>query len=217
MDWKNWHDRYDNPDSPFVVRLETIRTCIRAALDQAPPGPLRAVSACAGQGRDLIPVLAEHPRGRDVRARLVELDAENAEHARELAAQAGLAGVEVVTGDAALTDHYLDLAPAHLVLLCGIFGNIVPADIERTVGTCVGLCARGGTVVWTRGRDADPTMVPAITSWFERAGFAESFLTPEGHDLCVGAHRHLAEPEPLEPGLSMFEFIGYDVLYPRPA
>src|SRR3989442_973015 len=31
-------------------------------VDQAPPGPLRAVSICAGQGRDLIGVLREHPR-----------------------------------------------------------------------------------------------------------------------------------------------------------
>lgn len=217
MDWKSWHERYDNPDSPFVGRLETIKACVRAALDEAPPGPLRALSACAGQGRDLIPVLAEHPRGRDVRARLVELDPENAAFARESAAHAGLDGVEVVTGDAALTDHYLDLAPAHLVLLCGIFGNIVPADIERTVRTCAALCARGGTVVWTRGRNADPSLPPTIASWFERAGFAESFRSPEGIDLYVSAHRHVAEPEPLEPGRSMFEFIGYDVLYPRPA
>src|SRR6185437_10384796 len=109
--------------------------------------------------------------------------------ARELAAAAGLEGVEVVTGDASLTDHYLALAPAHLVLLCGIFGNIVPADIERTVRTCAGLCARGGTVIWTRGRDADPSLPPAIASWYERAGFAEVFRSPDGIDLCVFAHR----------------------------
>ena len=217
MDWKNWHDRYDNPESPFVVRLETIQARIRTALDEAPPGPLRAMSACAGQGRDLIPVLAAHPRGRDVRARLVELDPGNAEAARELAAKAGLDGVEVVTGDAALTDHYLELAPAHLVLLCGIFGNIVPADIERTVRTSAGLCARGGTVIWTRGRHVEPAMVPVVAGWFEREGFAEVFRSPEELDLYVGAHRRVAEPDPLEPGRSMFEFIGYDVLYPRPA
>ncbi|MBR7835997.1 class I SAM-dependent methyltransferase [Actinospica durhamensis] len=217
MDWNTWHDRYDNPDSPFVGRLETIRTCIRIALDEAPPGPLRAVSACAGRGLDLIPVLAEHPRGRDVRARLVELDPDNADHARELAAEAGLTDVEVVTGDAALTDHYIDLAPAHLVLLCGIFGNVVPADIERTARICSALCARGGTVIWTRGRKADPALFPHIERWFAREGFEEVFVTPEDIDLAVAAHRRTEEPTVLEPAQSMFEFIGYDVLYPRPA
>lgn len=217
MDWNTWHARYDDPSSPFTARLETIRACIRVALDEAPPGPLQAVSACAGQGRDLIPVLAEHPRGRDVHARLVELDPDNAASARELAAQAGLSGVEVVTGDAALTDHYREIAPAHLVLLCGIFGNIVPPDIERTVRTAAALCARGGTVVWTRGRTAQAGLVEQIGAWFERDGFEEVFLTPEHLELAVGAHRRVAEPAPLEAGLTMFDFIGYDVLYPRPA
>jgi hypothetical protein len=217
MDWKSWHDRYDDPGHPFAVRLENVRRLVRAALDEAPAGPLRALSACAGQGRDLIPVLAEHPRGREVRARLVELDPGNARYARELAARAGLGGVEVVVGDAALTDHYADLSPAHLVLLCGIFGNIVEADIERTVRTSAALCARGGTVIWTRGRGADPAMVARIAGWFERAGFEEVFTTPEELELAVAAHRRTAEPERLELGRSMFDFIGYDVLHPRPA
>ena len=46
---------------------------IKQALDEAPAGPLRVISLCAGQGRDLIEVLAEHPRRGDVRARLVEV------------------------------------------------------------------------------------------------------------------------------------------------
>ena len=217
MDWNSWHDRYDNPDSPFVARLETIRERIRAALDEAPPGPLRALSVCAGQGRDLIPVLAEHPRGRDVRARLVELDPGNTAYARELAAGAGLGGIEVVTGDAALTDHYRGLAPAHLVLLCGIFGNIVATDIERTVRTSAALCADGGTVIWTRSRATDPALPARIAAWFARDGFEEAFVTPEEVELAVAAHRRIAPPVPLEPGQAMFEFIGYDVLNPRPA
>ena len=156
MDWNRWHKDYDDPGSSLSRRLETVRTLIRGALDEAPAGELRAVSACAGQGRDLIPVLAGHSRGRDVRARLVELDPELADRARRDAAAAGLAGVDVVTGDAALTDQYLDLAPANLVLMCGVYGNITTEDIEATVAACAGLCARGGTVIWTRGRMKPP-------------------------------------------------------------
>ena len=48
--------------SPLVRRLGMIQAQIHAMLDEAPPGPLRAVSLCAGQGRDLIGVLASHPR-----------------------------------------------------------------------------------------------------------------------------------------------------------
>jgi hypothetical protein len=217
MDWNAWHDKYDDPSSEFAQRLGVVRERIRVALDTAPPGPLRAISLCAGQGRDLIPVLAQHPRGRDVRARLVELDPGNTERARELAAQAGLENVEVVTGDASLTDHYLDLAPADLVLVCGVYGNLRPADIRNTVATCAALCATGGTVIWTRGRRPDPAVAPQIAAWHEQYGFEKIWLQEPEFQMCVGAYRYTAAPKPLEPGVSMFEFVGYDVLYPRPA
>ena len=138
--------------SPLVQRLVAVQAWIAAALDQAPPGRLRAVSICAGQGRDLIGVLRDHPRRGDVTARLVELDPRIAATARQLAADAGLTQVEVVTGDAAQTDVYAGLVPATLVLACGVFGNITDEDVARTIRCCAGLCATGGTVVWTRGR-----------------------------------------------------------------
>ena len=53
--------------------------------------------------------------------------------------------VEVVTADASLTDHYLGMVPADLVLICGLFGNIADEDIERTVNSCSQLCRTGGT------------------------------------------------------------------------
>jgi hypothetical protein len=73
VDWQAWHDDYDVSDSPLYRRLLTVQAHVRAALDTAPSGPLRVVSGCAGQGRDLLDVLAEHPRREDVTARLVEL------------------------------------------------------------------------------------------------------------------------------------------------
>jgi len=126
-DWYAWHDDYDRPGSGLAQRLEWVRERARAALDTAPPGPLRAISLCAGQGRDLIGALAGHPRRADVTARLVELDPRNTEVARRLASEAGLPGIQIVTGDAALTSQYADLVPADLVLACGLFGNMTPA------------------------------------------------------------------------------------------
>jgi hypothetical protein len=60
-----------------------------------------------------------------------------------------------VTGDASLVDQYQDLAPADLLLVCGVFGNISDADIERTIDACGQLCKTGDTVIWTRHR-AEP-------------------------------------------------------------
>lgn len=60
VDWHGWHDDYDRPGSPLELRLRAVRARVREALDGSPPGPLRAISLCAGQGRDLPGVLADH-------------------------------------------------------------------------------------------------------------------------------------------------------------
>ncbi|MCI3132076.1 class I SAM-dependent methyltransferase family protein [Phenylobacterium aquaticum] len=211
MDWQVWQDAYDNPDSALARRLRAVQARIRDALDDAPPGPLRVVSLCAGQGRDLLEVLAEHPRRADVRARLVELDERNADCARETIRAFGLHQVEMVTGDASLTDHYQGMTPADLVLVCGLFGNITDPDIERVIDTCPQLCATGGIVVWTRHRKP-PDRVPLICDRFERRGFELQWLSDPDAGFGLGAHRFAGTPEPLVAGQHMFRFVGYDRL-----
>jgi hypothetical protein len=211
VDWKAWHDDYDRPDSNLARRLRAVQERIRLALDDCPPGPIQVISLCAGQGRDLIEVLAGHRRRDDVRARLVELDPRNTAFARGAAEAAGLGQVNVVTGDAALTDHYRDVVPAELVLVCGLFGNITDADIERTVDACSGLCATGGTVIWTRHRSS-PDRVPLICGWFEERGFERLWVSGPDAGFGVGVHRFGGEPRPLPPGAGLFTFVGFDAL-----
>jgi len=43
-DWYSWHAPYDDPDSDLSRRLAWVQDRIRAALDEAPPGPIRAIS-----------------------------------------------------------------------------------------------------------------------------------------------------------------------------
>ena len=204
-DWRAWHEEYDNPDSTLAGRLTVVRERIAAALDAAPAGPLRLISMCAGQGRDVIPVLAGHPRGRDITARLVELDPQLAEAARQSAAAAGLGQVEVVIGDAGVTGAYTSPVPADIVLVCGVFGNISEADIERTIGSCAGLCAGGGTVIWTRGR-WEPDLIPQICDWFDSHGFELVWLSDSGKKYGVGAHRFTGQSQPPGAATRMFTF-----------
>ncbi len=208
-DWFAWHAPYDDPNSRLSRRLSWVQDQIRAALDRAPAGPLRVISLCAGQGRDLIGVLPGHPRRADVTARLVELNPRNTEVASRLAAEAGLDNVQIVTGDAALTSAYADLAPAYLVLACGLFGNMANADIERTIGFCAQLCATGGTVIWTRTR-REPDLVPQVCAWFEDRDFERAWLADPGYLECVGAHVFTAAPVPLDPAAVMFTFADHD-------
>lgn len=211
VDWHAWHDDYDRPDSVLAARLRVVQERIREVFDTAPPGPLRVVSLCAGQGRDLLGALAEHPRAGDVTARLVEIDPRNADAARSASRAAGLT-LEVVTGDAALTDHYLDLVPAHVVLMCGVFGNLPDVEVEAVVDDCTALCANGGAVVWTRHRRA-PDLVPQICTWFERRGFQRLWLSDPAHRFGVGVHRFTGTPRPLPAGRRMFTFHADDSLW----
>ncbi|MDX6264290.1 MAG: hypothetical protein QOH84_5978, partial [Kribbellaceae bacterium] len=93
MDWLEWHQDYDDESSELSGRLRSVQRAIRTHLDAHADGPIRVISACAGQGRDLIEVLATHPARDRVSARLVELDPRLAETARAAAAARGLTGV----------------------------------------------------------------------------------------------------------------------------
>jgi hypothetical protein len=53
-DWVAWHRDYDDPGSPLSNRLERVSWHLCRALDRAPSGPVRLVSLCAGQGRDVL-------------------------------------------------------------------------------------------------------------------------------------------------------------------
>ncbi|GAA3658946.1 hypothetical protein GCM10022224_022960 [Nonomuraea antimicrobica] len=198
-DWVRWHDYYDQPGSSLGQRLHAVRRWVAAALDE---GASRVVSLCAGQGRDLLPVLAAHPRRGRVRALLDELDERNAAAARAAAPE----GAEVVCGDAALPQAYAGAVPADLVMVCGVFGNITDGDIRRTIATLPQLCAPGTMVIWTRGR-SEPDLVPRICDWFEDGGFERVGVEGEGTGYGVGVHRYTGPPVPLVAQEPMFAFV----------
>jgi hypothetical protein len=206
-DWVQWHRAYDDPGSLLSRRLELVQRHLRSELDHAPAGAIRLISLCAGQGRDVIGVLAGHPRRDDVRARLIELNERNVAVARQAARAAGLDGIEMLQADAGSTDACAGAVPARIVVVCGIFGNITVSDIQATVGALPSLCAPSALVLWTRHRMA-PDLTPAIRSWFREADFREEAFDVS-HDgfMSVGAHRLVGEPAALMPGQRLFTFV----------
>ena len=198
IDWVAWHDAYDDPANPLARRLKVVQSHIRAALDAAPAGPLSAVSVCAGQGTDLLGVLADHSRAGDVRGRLVELDPRNT------AAIEAPPGIEVVTGDASRVGAYAGAVPADLVLICGVLGRISDHDLAATIRVLPQLCATGGTVIWTRHRKP-PDRTPRVRRLLAREGFEElAFDAPADEVFTVGSHRHTGAPQPLQPEARLF-------------
>jgi hypothetical protein len=208
-DWVAWHRAYDDPTSALSIRLERVRWHLAGALDEAPPGPVRLLSLCAGQGLDIVGVLPGHSRRRDVSALLVEADPLNAEVARVGAARAGLDGVRVRQADAGVVASFADALPADVLLLCGIFGNVSAADIKCTVDAAPSLCAEGATVIWTRHR-RPPDITARVRDWFAATGFDEvAFEALQTASLIgVGVNR-LARRSPRAPGYpeqSLFTF-----------
>jgi hypothetical protein len=206
VDWVAWHEGYADPTSRIARRLPVVQAHIRVFLDHCDAAEIRVISFCSGTGSDLLPVLADHPAQVRVRARLVEFDPELAERARTTASELKLRGVEVVTGDASVTDSFAGIVPADLVLACGVFGNIPNSDVERTVRAMPQLCAERATVIWTRHR-GEPDLTPAIRSWFREAGFVElAFDSPGLGSYAVGSNRLSAKPQPLQRGIRLFTF-----------
>lgn len=206
-DWARWHDAYDDPASALSTRLVLVQAHLSIALALAPAGPIRVVSLCAGQGRDVIGVLPGHPRRDDVSALLVEHDPRNAGVARDRAEAAGLANITVRAADAGIAADYADALPADVLLLCGIFGNVSDEDILRTAGAAAVMCSAGGTVIWTRHR-RPPDLTGEIRSWFAAAGFDEvAFDAPATATLTgVGVHRLPAEVSGQLPAGRLFTF-----------
>lgn len=213
-DWVQWHRDYDEPTSSLARRLRVVQRDLRRALADVLPdgtGQLRLISICAGDGRDVLPVLAAHHSARGIRALLVELDPRLADRARTTASELGLPTVEIRIADAGITNPYLDITPAHVVLACGVFGNITVGDARQTITTLPSLLTPGGVVIWTRGRNDDGTdPSQLIRELFTEHGFTElSFTAPSEARFRVGAHRLENPPTneaPLRPGIRMFAF-----------
>lgn len=203
-DWYAWHSPYDDPGSQLARRLAVVQGQLSDALDRCRSGRIRVTSMCAGQGRDILGVLARHPRAGDVVARLVEFDPRNAAVARQGAAP--FPGVEVVEGDAGRTDAYAGAVPVDVLLACGVFGNISDEDIERTVAAFPSLCAPGATVIWTRHRQ-EPDVTPRVREWFRSAGFEEvAFCALPDSMMTVGSNRLVGEALPFRAGQYLFRF-----------
>ena len=208
-DWQAWHREYDDPDSDLSRRRRSVQRQVERWLDERDEATLRVVSACSGDGLDLLEVLSRRPSdaGR-VSARLLELDDGLAGAAESYAAEHRLDRIDVRRADAGVSDSYLGAVPADLVMMCGVFGNITDDDIRRTVRALPALCAPGATVIWTRGRFTSGDLAATIGTWLGEAGFDEVAMdAPDDTTYRVGTHRFAGVVRDLVPGGDLFRFV----------
>jgi hypothetical protein len=205
-DYEVWHQAYDDPESGLSWRLRTVQLYLREALDRR-PGPLTVLSSCSGDGRDLLGVLSERRDADRVSATLIELHPDIAQRARDTAAAAGLARIDVRTADAGHTESYRGAVPADVVILVGIFGNISDPDLHRTIKAAPQFCGPGATLLWSRGREWGDRN-DAVRAWFAAAGFTElDYMSLDsGSRPALGVMRFDGEPQRLAADQRLFTF-----------
>jgi hypothetical protein len=204
-DWRTWHARYDEPESSLARRLIVVRRRVAETLAaRHETAPMRVLSLCSGDGRDLLPELAGSGHGTAGTV-LVEQDETLANAARATARRLGLSRVRVVIGDAGDSATFAFALPLDLLLLCGIFGNVSEHDIAATIAAAPKMLRPGATVIWTRG-SAEPDVRPAIRRWFFDAGFREIAFDcePQGFGVGVAQLAETVDDRPLPRRLFTF-------------
>jgi hypothetical protein len=204
VDWFEWHKVYDDPDSPFAARLGVIQRHLAAVLDQMPPGPVTVVSMCAGQGRDILGALRDHPRRDEVVVTLIEQDRRNAEFAREAARAADLTDVTVVVADAGDSASYVGIARASLVIMVGFITHISDDDLARLVAFLPQLLALHGVALWCQGSQHVDRRAQ-MRALFARAGFVPFTVECAGdRRWTVGLERFEGRPRTLDREVQLF-------------
>jgi amino acid adenylation domain-containing protein len=215
MDWDQWHRQYQVVPS-LQARLRIVREQIVATLDDCPPGRIRIVSVCAGDGRDLIAALQDHSRRKEVAATLVDNHPESIARGKATAEQAGLGRqLRFLEADATLASNYAGTVPADLVILSGFLGHLRHHDAAHLIESLPMLCRTGGWAIWSRhlliheGRE----QVPAIRELLRRTAFTEvHFETTAPDGFAVGRARFTGPARPLAGARVLFEFAGLDRL-----
>jgi hypothetical protein len=187
-DWAEWHRDYADPASELSQRLVVVTRAVVDVLDTAPPGPIRVLSLCCGEARDLTGAAAGHSRAGDLTGCAVELSGGLATIAAQNLRDAGT-DIEVRCADAGRSVHWLDVTPVDLLVLAGIFGNLTDGDIRRTIATVPAIVRPGGAVIWTRHRRGGD-ITPKVREWFDEAGCTPTaFSSPGAGKFGVGVER----------------------------
>lgn len=207
-DWYEWHDLY-NTEPKLQQRLEIVQEYIAHSLNASPSGAIRIVSVCAGDGRDLLGTLKNHPRINDVYARLVELNPQLVERGRATIESLGLTKqIEFINGDATLSTNYPGAVPADIVIVCGVFGNLAEeAELNRLLDNLSFLSKPGAFVIWTRGHSNGIPYSETVRKILRASDFEEvNFQLTATGDMGIGIHRYLGEnlPQPKEQQLFVF-------------
>ena len=141
-----------------------------------------------------------------MRGLLVELNPANVAEARRRAQAAGLDNLEVLEGDAGLSENYPSAGRASLVVVSGVFGQLSMEDVVRTITLLTEICKTGGSVIRTTYEVLSEKQV-AIEGHFADHAFEQvGFELTSGKTYGVVQHRYRGEPQPLSHPARIFTY-----------
>lgn len=211
IDWNHWYKDYETSPS-LRVRLKLVSEQIALMLHECPPGPIKILSLCAGDGRDVLSALHQHPRQADVSATLVDNHPESLARGREMAAQHNLsAQTNFIAADAGLAQTYEGIGHADLVLLSGFLGHLRHEDALKLISRLPMLAKNGGSVIWSRHilLHDGAEQVTRLRREFRKHHFEEIHFDTTAEDgFAIGRVRFLGRSTPLDVTQKFFDFVG---------
>lgn len=205
--WSGWPEKAYRKER-YRQRLAAVQSHFACALDQVPGDRATVLSMCAGDGRDVIEVLAAHPRRNDTSAWLVELNPKSVALGMQHASSARLeSAVTFLNADATDYAIYRSIAPADIVLACGVWGHVPAAERSQLVRAFASLCTPGGCVIGTRGLAKGAGRLADILSlfssdWWEQVNLT---FTPD-QQFAVVTHRYRGPVNRLPASGRIFNF-----------
>ena len=204
-DWRAWHADCADASSLLSERLRLVQRRIGDWLDATAPGPVTVLSSCAGDGRDLLEVLAARSDADRVTATLIEADPRNAASASEHAGARSSrrhGQVRQRRDEQHLPRRRPGRPRAAVRDLRQHRRRRRTPDDRRHLQ----LCSRGARVIWTRHR-RDPDLTPRVRGWFDGAGFRGALRGARHAIWSVGVRRFVGTPWPLARGQHLFTFV----------
>jgi len=205
--WSDWPQRAYK-QRRYQQRLAAVQAHLFDCLNAAPAGQVRVISVCAGDGRDLLGVLEIHQRRNDVAAWLIEQSAQSVNAGAARASALGLAdAVNFLHADATLYATYQGIAPADIVLFCGVWGHVPAHERISVIRALACLCKPDGVVIWSRAIAKGLERLEQIQSLFRAPPWERTALTSTPDKTwAIATHRYCGPAADLPSEGQIFRF-----------
>jgi hypothetical protein len=148
--WDDWSE-HAYRSRTYSLRLAEVQGHLGECFAAYSTRPIRLLSVCAGDGRDVMGAMISHNVQGQVVAWLVEQNLRSVNRGTTQSRRLGLQDtVKFLHADATLYDTYRNIAPSDIVLLSGVWGHVPASDRPRLVQALASFCKPGGMVIWTR-------------------------------------------------------------------